>query len=69
MGLRTTSSAPTYRLGSHRSLPNVATATVRVPSGLAAWPCAETAVIRQRAATTIGAIQRRGFMTSSQPEG
>src|SRR5262245_13982464 len=35
-GLRTTSSAPTYRLGSQRSLPKVATATVSVPSGLAA---------------------------------
>src|SRR2546427_12147909 len=36
IGLRTTSSAPTYRGGSQRSLPNVATATVSVPSGLAA---------------------------------
>src|SRR4029453_11910366 len=38
MGLRTTSSAPTYRFGSQRSLPKVATATVSVPSGLAAAP-------------------------------
>ena len=36
IGLRTTSSAPTYRCGSQRSLPKVATATVSVPSGLAA---------------------------------
>ncbi len=69
MGLRTTSSAPTYRWGSQRSLPNVATATVKVPSGLAAWPRAATAGRRQRAATTIGVIQGRGFMSSSQPEG
>src|SRR5713226_6179099 len=37
-GLSTTSSAPTYRFGSQRSLPKVATATVRVPSGGAACP-------------------------------
>src|SRR2546425_1111341 len=62
IGLRTTSSAPTYRLGSQRSLPKVATATVSVPSGLAAAagggaPATSSAVTRERAAP-IGCLMR-----------
>jgi len=55
MGLRTTSSAPTYRYGSQRSLPKWATATVSVPSGGCAgvsvhrrWPAGEQHDARKR---------------------
>ena len=62
-GLSTTSSAPTYRWGSQRSLPKVATATVSVPTGASARPagasgrpagaCPGAAVGAHRSAATI----------------
>src|SRR2546428_7432743 len=62
-GLSTTSSAPTYKWGSQRSLPKVATATVSVPTGASARPagaaerpagaCPSAAVGAHRRAATI----------------
>ena len=62
MGLRTTSSAPTYRWGNQRSLPNVATATVSV-SGREACPVA-TAAAPGRAATINARSATRSLMVS-----
>src|SRR3989442_172629 len=67
-GLSTTSSAPTYRWGSQRSLPKVATATVSVPSGRAACPGA--AVGAHRSAATINVsieMTRRAAIGSRMP--
>src|SRR5213593_4382036 len=64
MGLRTTSSAPTYRWGSQRSLPKVATATVSVPTGAAARPSGAastraTAAAQNSAVTSAVTIESR----------
>src|SRR5262249_35192949 len=68
IGLRTTSSAPTYRGGSQRSLPTVATATVSVPEGACARasggarPIDVAIAAQSSAVTSSGAIESRDLI-------